>query len=149
MTRCIRWFSSGTPVYSTNKTDNHDITEILLKVALNTITLTLYRVRVKIMNVSCHCQQYFSYIMVVSFISIGNRSTLRKLPPCHSQTLSHESCIQYTWPFEGFALTSYMVIGTDESVNTEIVTDTERKNLALSTSEKATAVWGQDFNILG
>ena len=42
-----------------------------------------------------------------------------------------------------------MVIGTDEPVNTEIVTDTERKNLALSTSEKATAVWGQDFNILG
>jgi len=31
---------SGTPVSSTNKTDHHDITEILLKVALNTITLT-------------------------------------------------------------------------------------------------------------
>jgi hypothetical protein len=31
------WFSSGTPVSSTNKTDRHDITEILLKVALNTI----------------------------------------------------------------------------------------------------------------
>jgi hypothetical protein len=35
------WFSLGTPVSSTNKTDIHDITEILLKVALNTITLTL------------------------------------------------------------------------------------------------------------
>jgi hypothetical protein len=32
-----RWFSSGPPVSSTNKTDRHDITEILLKVALNTI----------------------------------------------------------------------------------------------------------------
>jgi hypothetical protein len=32
-----RWFSSGTPVSSTNKTDRHLITEILLKVALNTI----------------------------------------------------------------------------------------------------------------
>ena len=30
-----RWFN---PVYSTNKTDRHDITEILLEVALNTIT---------------------------------------------------------------------------------------------------------------
>jgi hypothetical protein len=30
-----------TPVFSTNKTDHHDISEILLKVALNTITLTL------------------------------------------------------------------------------------------------------------
>ena len=34
------WFSPGTLVYCTNKTDCHDITEILLKVLLNTITLT-------------------------------------------------------------------------------------------------------------
>jgi hypothetical protein len=39
-----RWFSPGTPVSSINKTDRHDITKILLKVALNTITLTLYEV---------------------------------------------------------------------------------------------------------
>ena len=32
-----RWFSPGPPVSATNKTDCHDITEILLKVALNTI----------------------------------------------------------------------------------------------------------------
>jgi hypothetical protein len=32
-----RWLSPDTPVSSTNKTDRHDITEILLKVALNTI----------------------------------------------------------------------------------------------------------------
>jgi len=36
-----RWFSSGIPVSSTNKTDRHDITEILLKVGSNTLTLTL------------------------------------------------------------------------------------------------------------
>ena len=36
----VRWFSPGTPVSSTNKTDHHDITEILLKVALNTINHT-------------------------------------------------------------------------------------------------------------
>ena len=35
------WFSPGTPVSSTNKTDFHNITEILLKVVLNTITLSL------------------------------------------------------------------------------------------------------------
>jgi hypothetical protein len=35
-----RWFSPGTLVSSTNKTDRHDITEILLKVALNTINQT-------------------------------------------------------------------------------------------------------------
>jgi len=33
-----RCFSFCTPISSTNKTDRHDITEILLKVALNTIT---------------------------------------------------------------------------------------------------------------
>jgi hypothetical protein len=32
-----RWFSPGPWVFSTNKTDLHDITEILLKVALNSI----------------------------------------------------------------------------------------------------------------
>jgi hypothetical protein len=32
--------SPGVPVSSTNKTDHQDIAEILLKVALNTITLT-------------------------------------------------------------------------------------------------------------
>jgi len=34
-----QWFSPGTPVFSTNKTDYHDITEILLKMMLNTINL--------------------------------------------------------------------------------------------------------------
>jgi hypothetical protein len=37
-----RWFSPGTPVSSTNKTDHHDITEIWFKVALNTINQTIY-----------------------------------------------------------------------------------------------------------
>jgi hypothetical protein len=36
---CGRGFSPGTLVSSTNKTDCHDITEILLKVAKNTINL--------------------------------------------------------------------------------------------------------------
>ena len=31
-----QWFSAGPPVSSANKTDGHNITEILLKVALNT-----------------------------------------------------------------------------------------------------------------
>ena len=36
-----RCFSPGTPVSSTNKIDRYNRAEILLKVALNTITLTL------------------------------------------------------------------------------------------------------------
>jgi predicted amidohydrolase len=35
------WFSPGSPVSSSNKTDRHYITEIVLKVALNTITTSL------------------------------------------------------------------------------------------------------------
>ena len=47
--RSVVPFSPDTPVSSTNKTDRHNITEnILLKVALNTITLTLYKYSWKI-----------------------------------------------------------------------------------------------------
>ena len=37
-----RWFSQGTPVAFTNKTYHHNITEMQMKVALNTITLTFW-----------------------------------------------------------------------------------------------------------
>jgi hypothetical protein len=36
-----RWFSPGTPASSTTKTGSHDIAEILLKVALNTINKSI------------------------------------------------------------------------------------------------------------
>jgi hypothetical protein len=35
-----QWFSPGAPISSINKTDRHDITQILLKVALSTIKQT-------------------------------------------------------------------------------------------------------------
>jgi hypothetical protein len=41
-----QWFSPGTPVSSHNKTDLYDITEILLKVVLNTI------------NTHCHTMEF-------------------------------------------------------------------------------------------
>jgi hypothetical protein len=41
------WFSPGPPVSSTNKTDRHDITEILLKVALNAINKPTNHIIVK------------------------------------------------------------------------------------------------------
>ena len=162
-----RWFSPGPPFSSTNKTDRHDIAEILLKVALNSIkqtnkqtTLTFrfspeppsnthtysinetfehkykksvmvccpvilfnnlvylysyhstvstglfcngsitgeiwYLILLHIYQytsvpdwficlVDCvkrHFQQYFSYIVAVSFIDGGNRKTRRKPPTC-------------------------------------------------------------------
>jgi hypothetical protein len=36
-----RWVSVGTPVSSTYKANSHDITEILVKVGLNTIAINL------------------------------------------------------------------------------------------------------------
>ena len=37
-----QWFSPGTPASFTNETDRHDITEILLKVVIDTINQTFY-----------------------------------------------------------------------------------------------------------
>jgi hypothetical protein len=37
----LEWFSPGTPISSTNKTYPLDITDILLKVVLNTIKQTI------------------------------------------------------------------------------------------------------------
>jgi hypothetical protein len=42
-----QWFSPDTPVSSINKTDRHDITEILLKVALNTISQPIINISPK------------------------------------------------------------------------------------------------------
>jgi hypothetical protein len=39
-----RWFSPATLVYSTNKTDRRDITEIVLKVALSILTFTVKQI---------------------------------------------------------------------------------------------------------
>ena len=48
-----RWFSPGPLGSSTNKTDRHDITEVLLKVAINTIKQTNIPERVKIIPANC------------------------------------------------------------------------------------------------
>jgi hypothetical protein len=52
-----RWFSPGPPVSSTNKTDRHDITEILLKVALNTIKQTNKKI-----HLHFSCEKTFKYM---------------------------------------------------------------------------------------
>jgi hypothetical protein len=61
------WFSPGAPVSSTNKTDRHDITEILiLKVALNTIALTLHLIPV--FSYPCVVRVYTSLCTVMNKI---------------------------------------------------------------------------------
>jgi hypothetical protein len=54
------WFSPGTPMSSTNKIVHHDIAEMLLKVALNTITLAL------------NCQKDPTTTMVIDTDCIGS-----------------------------------------------------------------------------
>ena len=64
-----RWFSPGSLVPYTNKTDCHDITEILLKVAINTIKtkpslyqfcITLMRLRMVLIFNDCYI--FFLYL---------------------------------------------------------------------------------------
>jgi hypothetical protein len=46
-----QWFSPSTPITSTNITDRHDITEILLKMALNTINQSAFHLNIHIYHV--------------------------------------------------------------------------------------------------
>ena len=55
------WVSLGALVSSINKTDRHDITEILLKVALNNITITL----IHYINLGLTCQTLHEIIVLV------------------------------------------------------------------------------------
>jgi hypothetical protein len=69
------WFSPSTPVSSTNKTDHHDITEILLKVVLNTITITIYRrhyINSGSRQFSVLDQDSFQY-WIITIFNIGSR----------------------------------------------------------------------------
>ena len=61
-----RWFPPGPLVSSTNKTDHHNITEILLKVALNTIhqsNQTIYAI---------YALQFVTKFFFTFFLFIGN-----------------------------------------------------------------------------
>ena len=67
----VRWFSPGTPVSSTNKTDSHIITKILLKVALNTVTLTLtihVHVRMSFLLHSRNIDEKITFFLCYEFI---------------------------------------------------------------------------------
>ena len=61
-----------------------------------------------------HFQQYYSYIVAVSFICEGNISTLRKPPICRRSLTNFITycCIEDTSPWEGFELTTLLVICT-------------------------------------
>jgi len=78
------WFSLGPPVSSTNKTDRYDINEmhVLLKVALN----CLFVCCLMVFNFNT-IQQYFSYLVAISFIGGGNWRTRTKPQTCRKSPL--------------------------------------------------------------
>ena len=62
------WFSPGTPVSSTNITDRHDIAEIMLKVALNTITKSKPITIIVSISSSTTCRHFSCRSCVVDLI---------------------------------------------------------------------------------
>ena len=77
-----RWFSPGNPVSSTNKTDRHDIAEILLKVALDTIspswTNDLVFLHIKIMMHQTYYILTRKYILSLYHMQLKPSYGLRK-----------------------------------------------------------------------
>jgi len=67
------------------------------------------------MGVLRHFEQYFSYIVTVSFIGEGNRSTQRKQPTCRKSLTNFITYCggEYISPWAGFELTTLVVIDTD------------------------------------
>jgi hypothetical protein len=57
--------SPGTPVYSTNKTDLHDIAEIVLKVALNTTTQAQDTISIRTFSHPRYLIILFYYFVIV------------------------------------------------------------------------------------
>ena len=65
MSSCL-WFSPDYLVSSTNETDHHDVTEILLKVALSTITLTFKTAVILCILVGTNYTNKFKYVLYVA-----------------------------------------------------------------------------------
>ena len=59
----VSWFSQ---VSATNKTDPHDIAEILLKVAFNIITLTLTPINSYLIDCGFVCRSIFNLIIFLT-----------------------------------------------------------------------------------
>ena len=71
-----RWFSPGTPASSTTKTGRHDIAEILLKVALNTINQIINKVYYQVIYPSdeMYAIQHYVIKFVIDLRHVGGFS---------------------------------------------------------------------------
>jgi len=64
--RQVGGFPRGTPASFTNKTDRHDITEILLKLVINTLTLTI----------TCYCNRAIHYFLPLNYSWCPTRNNI-------------------------------------------------------------------------
>jgi len=74
-----RCFPLGTLVSSTNKNDHHDITVILLKVALNSINLNLFYVKVQLL-IWFYSAEHFIFKMKNNAVYILGRVAFKYHP---------------------------------------------------------------------
>jgi hypothetical protein len=83
----VRWFSPCTPVSSTNNTYHHDIAELLLKVALNSIK----------QNNHITCLSSRAYMTSVSFVSLDSFVPLTSFCTYISIWNSNWSALNIIW----------------------------------------------------
>ena len=91
-----RWFSAGTRVSSTNKTDSHDITEILLKVALNTIAspVSVFLTHAITSTMCSWCQIHNRYAQTILNCHVPGFYTHRRIISNHA---SCHRCVLTYW----------------------------------------------------
>jgi hypothetical protein len=94
------WFSPGSSVSSTIKTDRHDITKILLKVALTPYPLTWFKkvISVIVLSISDCSQQLKLYHMMLYRVHlifefvIGTDCIRSRISKCHKITITMTHC---------------------------------------------------------
>jgi hypothetical protein len=103
------WFSSDTPVSSTIKTDRHDITEILLTMVLNTITLTPQLRKESLISDGHQFHQYQQNVTITSHLNslntkktttcdIGNPGPGLKQCLYYTEAISFIDAVNNHWP---------------------------------------------------
>jgi hypothetical protein len=86
-----RWFSPGPPIFSTNKTDRHDITEILLIVVLNNNNPHYNRLYITINPFVIGISTLNNTILAFILVALFNVST--EVKPLTVISLTNFNCI--------------------------------------------------------
>ena len=111
-----RWFSPGTPVSATNKTDCHNISRMLLKVVLSTIKPNHQQTKYK----NCMVSQISDYPVLVSIMLFLYTEIIEEVVSSHTFTI-------YTWfiPVSNYLLP---IMKSQLNLKTKIKSCTGREN---------------------